>query len=629
MTKSLLVFCCLLILLSRLPASAAETVLTPTTNAAPLTGQFEVLRDAGAGLPLDRPPEAARFEPLKDNLAAGYTRDAYWLRFTLRRTADAPREWLLEAMPAFLDHVDLYIPVADGYAVRNSGDRLPIGARDLDHRNFVFRLDLSDDVQRTYYLRVQSSSTLTLRAILWQPAAFVAASNREYWLFGNFFGALGIMLLVNLLLYYWLRGPGYAWYCAYLFFDGIGFLSSNGFTYQYLFPFYPLPADYLVGISLCATIFSVAWMFVTLLDLPQYYPRLAKIFKAVGIFGLIGIPVVLMGKYSYIAGTLFQLSFALGLASIGVAFRLALQGNRPARWIFYAFIAQFFGLLVTVLRNLGFLPSSDLVDHALPATTVAHLVLINIGVAVRFKEAMDTRQQAQEIALQAAVEIERAQAQRSFVAMISHEFRNPLATIEVCLDSLYRLADGGPQEVLLRYSKIKRAKQRIRHLLDNYLTSERIKEGRLSLSSRAMDLSELLAEIVLPVQEQLKKHNLNVQTATTPLALRADPELLNIAIHNLLDNAIKYSPEGGEIRVEAGCVPGAVYCSVADRGNGIPQHELPFLFDLHYRGAVNVQGAGLGLHLVKQIVELHGGTVTVESTLGVGSTFTLRLPEGA
>lgn len=85
----------------------------------------------------------------------------------------------MEIMPSFLDHVDLYAPSADGYLIRRGGDLLPIGTRELEHRNFVFRLDLADDTPHTYYLRIQSTSTLTVRAHVWKPTAFVSASNRE------------------------------------------------------------------------------------------------------------------------------------------------------------------------------------------------------------------------------------------------------------------------------------------------------------------------------------------------------------------------------------------------------------------------------------------------------------------
>ncbi|WNV03176.1 sensor histidine kinase [Candidatus Methylospira mobilis] len=577
-------------------------------------------------LPLDHPPTDAHFEALKNNISAGYTRDVYWLRFSLRRAADAPTEWWLEIVPAFLDHVDLYEPAGDGYIIRRGGDRIPLGARDVEHKNIVFRLDLADNAPHTYYIRVQTTSTMSLRAALWQPERFFSHSNREYWLFGAFFGAWGIMVLVNLLFFGWLRTQGYAYYCAYLFFDGLGMLSGMGFAGQYLLPNNPLLADYLMGSMICCAIFAVSWMFIALLDLPRHYPRMTKFIKALAVLSLAGIPVVLSGQYSLIAGTLYLFSLVIGVTSLVMAFSLAVQGNRPARWIFYAFSAHLIGVGAITLRNLGFLPTGILADYMVTATTLVHLVLINIGIAVRFKEAVDTRQQAQEIALQAANEIELAQTQQRFAAMIAHELRNPLATIDICLDTLYQLHGEAPQEVFPRYHKIDRARKRISHLIDNFLTSERIKEGRLTLSACGVDLRHMLTDIVDCAQGQSQRHRLRVYAEERLQFITADPELLRIAIDNLVDNAIKYSPVGSDIRLEAVSVEEGVLLTVTDQGRGIPAHDIPLLFEAHYRGTAQGTGAGLGLYLVRQIVELHGGSVNVQSSSGGGSKFTLLLP---
>lgn len=609
-------------------AAEIPEILTRQTDVHHLDGRFEILRDPGGKLPSAHPPVDADFKPLASFFYLGYTPDAYWLRFTLRRAADAPREWLLDAMPSFLDRVDLYIPSGEGYVVRRSGDHLALDTRDLRHKNFTFYLDLPDEAPRTYYLRVQSTSTMYLRASVWQPLAFLSTTNAESWLYGLFFGAWGIMVLVNLLFLFWLRGAVYKSYLAYLVCEGLSLMAVSGYHALYLLPGQAWLADKMAGAMIYLSVTAAPFMIVEVLELPRHYPRLARALRAMGMASLAGTVVVFGGAYSHIVGAMFVYMFLLDVTTLVLSVRLARHGSRPARWMLYAFLPHLLGIGLVVLRNLGAIPPWDWVDFIMLFTTSIHMVFINIGLAVRFKEAMDARRQAKEMSMQAANEIARAQAQQQFVGMISHELRNPVATMELSLESLRHLEHGASPEVLSRYRKIRNAQQQLRHLIDNYLTRERIKDGRFILAPGPVNVAELLAEIARAAAERFSKHNLQIHATLPSLTMQADSGLLKLVIHNLIDNAAKYSPAGGEIRVEAAAAPGGVQISVADQGPGIPGHDIPLLFDAHYRGEKQGQGVGLGLYLVKQIIQLHGGTATVASRLGEGSTFTLWLPLG-
>jgi signal transduction histidine kinase len=142
-----------------------------------------------------------------------------------------------------------------------------------------------------------------------------------------------------------------------------------------------------------------------------------------------------------------------------------------------------------------------------------------------------------------------------------------------------------------------------------------------------IDLAQVLHEVTQLHQEMSPGSNILEKLECAPLLTAGDPKLLFQVFSNLLSNAVKYSPEGGPIEVEAR-VEDEIVVAVSDQGIGIPMRDLDRLFERYHRGSnvSGIVGTGLGLYLVKMVVDLHGGAVAVESREGEGSRFTVRLP---
>jgi signal transduction histidine kinase len=167
------------------------------------------------------------------------------------------------------------------------------------------------------------------------------------------------------------------------------------------------------------------------------------------------------------------------------------------------------------------------------------------------------------------------------------------------------------------------------HLIDNLLNAARLLDGAgLYFHPAAIDMAAVLQEVCQMHREIAPKANLTEAIATPTLPMTGDRNLLSQAVSNLLSNAIKYSPGNGPITVEARADGDAIVVAVADRGIGIPSGDIGRLFERYYRGrnVSGVVGTGVGLYLVKIVVDLHGGSIAVESREGEGSRFTLRLP---
>lgn len=219
-----------------------------------------------------------------------------------------------------------------------------------------------------------------------------------------------------------------------------------------------------------------------------------------------------------------------------------------------------------------------------------------------------------------------------FIANVSHELKTPLSLIrmfgELLATGKHR-GDASPRE----YAEIiTREAERLSHLIDNVLDFARIERGKASYDFAEGRLDEVVERALDVCRYRVEKEKMRLRTELEPglPAVRMDENAMTLVLLNLIDNAVKYAAEGKEIAVTLGRTPGGVMLSVRDYGPGIPSEEQPRIFERFYRarGARdhNVRGSGIGLALVKHIVEAHGGRITVSSQPGQGATFTVVVP---
>jgi signal transduction histidine kinase len=225
-----------------------------------------------------------------------------------------------------------------------------------------------------------------------------------------------------------------------------------------------------------------------------------------------------------------------------------------------------------------------------------------------------------------------------FLASVSHDLRNPLAGIRGWAQILRRRAARLPEAERDRWrndlTTIETAATRMGTLIDELLDLTHVQMGRaLELRPEATDLLQLARRVVADHQQLATRHSLQVCSELEQLVGEWDPARLERVVGNLVSNAIKYSPEGGEVRITVARDEfdgaGWAVLSVQDQGVGIPQEDLPRIFERFYRAsnvASQIAGTGIGLAGAKQLVELHGGSIEVQSVPERGSTFVVRLP---
>jgi signal transduction histidine kinase len=219
--------------------------------------------------------------------------------------------------------------------------------------------------------------------------------------------------------------------------------------------------------------------------------------------------------------------------------------------------------------------------------------------------------------------------ERALVEDVSHELRNPVAVVQANVEAVLADEAATPQERAHALAVISRATSRMSRLLEDLLATARRRSG--SFADQPVDLESFCRDVVDEHRLLAEDRPLRVITRLSPgPVVYADPESLSRALANLLSNAIRLAPKDSELTIASGSSGGWAWVAVRDQGPGIAEEEQQRVFD-RFRRAQNGgrRGTGLGLAIARQIVESHEGKLTVFSTLGVGSTFVIWLPDRA
>lgn len=257
------------------------------------------------------------------------------------------------------------------------------------------------------------------------------------------------------------------------------------------------------------------------------------------------------------------------------------------------------------------------------------LIILHTDVT-RYKQ-QETRLVEQAMELEQALDKEKElnDLQRQFVSMASHEFRTPLAIIDSSAQLLTRdLTKHDADKPLRRVEKIRAAVLRMTNLIESTLTAARIDAGKIEINPQPFDMARLVREICDRQQEVAANHEFTIMLDGLPATIRADRGAIDQIITNLLTNAVKYAPDNPEVTITGWREGDDILLSVQDHGLGISAADQQHLFTRFFRAetSTGIAGTGIGLNLVRQLVTMHGGSITVDSAVGQGSTFTVRLP---
>ena len=618
-----------------------------------LAGQMTILHDPGGRLTIKdvtTAPTTSEFKRLPASLSAGYVKGDIWLRFDLTRAPNAPLDWWLEVPNPLIDEVSLFVPkqgdnqAGPTYTERRAGEQIAAQLRDsIPYRQVVFRLAIPDGSTQTFFLRLRSVNALVTEPTLWSDRAFAANTGREDAIFGGLFMLLTVITLTGFMVGGTVRDRGILASSGFNISLLMILLPNEGYLQRYLLPGYPLLPDVWIGVGLAFNFF-IGWeILVHLGGLGEAAPRIALYGRR--IIGVMALPLALTalaGQYGSIAPLVQTMGQIEGAVIILIIVILVARGNRDAKIFFLPYVTYVLLSMSRLGRNLGWFPANDLTDHGFHLGVLIQSVSLAAMATYRLHRLRAERQEAQNEQLRLSQRNERElesrvsertaeltkaiDDQRHLLSMVSHEFRNPLAVVDGAAQNLAR-GIGGDAPL----QQIRRAVGRMSQLLVNVLAEDRLADNVRKTNMQSVDLVQLARDAIqfrVPGMSERMQLDLPEHEAR----VIGDPHLLRIALDNLLDNAVKYAPQGlidvvvAAVAPEGGDEKPGWLLAVRDRGPGIPPDTDVFAKYVRGTAPASTPGAGLGLFLVARIAELHQGRVTADQRLGGGSEIGLVLP---
>ena len=638
-----------LFLFSLLPALASAVDFDDKTRRLPLGQVMAVLEDSERDASIEEVlarDAAGQFVPHDaEVLNAGYSRSAFWLRIDLHYRTDRSRElgrWWLELAYPPLDHLDLYLPDGQGgyRLAQASGDALPFGERQIQHRNHLFELELPPNQPQRIYLRLESQGSIQVPLTLWAPAAYLEAQSAHIYMLAIIYGALLVMLVYNLFIFLSVRDRSYLYYIFYIASFGLYQVSVNGLGVQFLWPDSPWWANvstpFLIG---AAGVFGCQFA-RSFLHTGKHSPWIdTALLMLVGL-GALTMVLSLTADYALALrlATFMALWFILVIFVAGsVAWY---RGMRVARYFMIAWTTFLVGGQINTLMVLGYLPHNFFTMYAGQIGSAIEVALLSLALADRINAMKEERAKVLQETGRKLEEMNRELAESNrlkdqFLANVTHELRTPMHGVLGSLDLMRTLELSGELE---QYQRIATGSARdMMRLVNDILALTELQAGKLQLRNESFGVRALIDELDVIYGARATKRGLTFSVETSnelPRILVGDAGKLKQSLGYLLDNAIKFTLTGsvtlalaGHDDEESGFV---LAVDVIDTGVGFeaPADGSLYQYFRQLDGSMTrpYGGLGIGLSLCRQLVELQGGSISCQSTPGLGTHFQVRVP---
>jgi signal transduction histidine kinase/DNA-binding response OmpR family regulator len=577
----------------------------------------------------------------------------YWGKIHLKNTLTTNITGILEVSPKN-SFVDVFIRQTDGsFSHQRTGQYVPVAERAIRANvgNSVW-VDLPAGETQEVYIKIK-------RITGFVPRFGISLSTPEYWIHqrmsfndivaGFITGAIAIMAFFFLFYFITTKDRTYLYYSLFLFLVALYYL----FDYQYYY------ADALLGqyihlklyVWLLTSIYAVFLVQFarSFLNLPKRFPYLDRVFQLMIAARLILLATaigILAWNYDFdLADRVYSMGYNNVEVPLWLVFcvYLAWKCRNWADRIMLLGIGIFmlcFGFVLLSFQRPELFDYQQLIPYSYNIGFTAQVICLSVALGIRQRNSQREEssrlekkvQERTEQIIEQTVELRKLSQFRSrLLANVSHEFRTPLTLIINPLSRLIREQGEGSSSASL-FVQMKSHAESLLQLVDQLLILSRIESDTFILDRTRADIVEYLRPALSLFYGQAERQQINYQISLPdqPVVVHADLAKINIIVNNLLSNAFKFTPEGGSVTISLHCWENILQISVQDSGVGIAPHEQNVIFDRFYQSENgkkrDVSGTGIGLSLTQELVQLHEGTIQVESQPDQGATFTVLLP---
>ncbi len=572
------------------------------------------------------PPLQQRFQPAEEGLEFGFSSSVFWLKFSVRNDLPDMANLVLNATYPLIDKMVLYRQTPQGFEAQPLGDSFAYHQRQIDLTSFAFKLQLPPGETDTFYLAIESTSTLSIPLTLYTDHAFFEYLHDHQTYLGIFYGICFGLLAYNLFLYFAIREKSYIYYVGFVLANAYIASCFDGFNYRFL-PEWIYYQGVAIYVSMCITMWFACQFTRVYLDTANAMPRIDRMFQFFAMAGIAGAVVVSVIPSRAIS-VLILVTIAFAIISFLVsAFIRVRQGYGPARLFLLAWLVVLSPIFFGVLNALKILSLHEFTPYFHKMGVAGEMIILSLALANRINVLKASEHEAREKANQARAE---TKAKSEFLAKMSHEIRTPMNGV-LGMSELLKETPLKPNQI--HYVRtIYNSGQALLGIINDILDYSKIEAGKLDLEATEFNLEDLIDECVsvfaLRSSDQ-KVPLISLLDPKVPKMAIGDPTRLRQIIINLLGNAFKFT-EKGEVQLNAKLEKQfddkmLVRFDIVDTGIGISAEAQARLFESFSQADSSTTrkygGTGLGLAICKQLAELMGGEIGVTSEPGRGSTF--------